>query len=174
MLHIARLIQFALRLVQLANFSIGKKSSHHNRASPMLYGDLSSFTNSSSHVDSSIWVKDFKHWFVCPKDFFPILYCPVFVHLGSLVPFWHCFASSTVVSWQQFLSYRPALQSLLYAINADSFFNTTLVRLCSDVWSSQSSLTQVGDRWNCLLLLLLHWLNHPYYWACFVSFPDIS
>ena len=35
---IAGFIQFTLHLVQIPNFTSGKSSSHHNRASSMLYG----------------------------------------------------------------------------------------------------------------------------------------
>ena len=65
---------------------------HHNRPSPMLYGwcdtgGCSSFTNSLPHIDPPIWPKDFELWFVSPKDFILILYCPVFACLGPLGPF---------------------------------------------------------------------------------------
>ena len=58
----------------------------------MLYGwydagGCRSFTNSLPHIDPPMWAKDFKLWFVSPKDFITLLYCPVFVHLGKLEPF---------------------------------------------------------------------------------------
>ena len=63
MLHdavLVGLIQFALYLVQIPHFAMGKIP-HHNRASSMLYdwydrGDRSSFTNSSLHLDHPIWM----------------------------------------------------------------------------------------------------------------------
>ena len=58
--------------------------------------------------------------------------------------FCHCFASSTVVSWQQFC-YIGQLHSILLTMDVDIFFFTTLVQLWSDVWSSQLSVTQTGD-----------------------------
>ena len=74
------------------DFSIGKSPLHHKRASSMLYGwcdkeACSSFHNSSPHISPPIWAKDFELWFVSLNDFVPLLYYPVFVHLGSLKPF---------------------------------------------------------------------------------------
>ena len=43
------------------------------------------------------------------------------------------------------LPYRTASQSLLLAVDVDIFFSPTLVQLFSDVWSSQSFVTQAGD-----------------------------
>ena len=45
-----------------------------------------SFTNSSPHIDPPIWPKDLELWFISPKDFISLFYCPVFMHLGSLEP----------------------------------------------------------------------------------------
>ena len=89
---IADLIQFALHLGQIPGFAISKSPLNHNRASSMLYGwydtgNYSSFTNSLPHIDPPIWAKDFGLWFVIPKDFIPLLYCPVFVCLGPREPF---------------------------------------------------------------------------------------
>ena len=72
---------------------------YHNRASSMLYGwcaieGCSSFTNSSPHIDPRIWANDAELSFVSPKDFILLLYCPVFMRLGPLEPFWHCFLNS--------------------------------------------------------------------------------
>ena len=87
----ASLIQFALLLVKLPDFAIGKSPPQHNRFSSMLYGwcdtgGCSSFATSSLLINLPIWLKDFELWFVSPKNFIPLLYCPVFVHLGSLEP----------------------------------------------------------------------------------------
>ena len=77
------MIHFTLHLVQIPHLA------PHNRAFYMLYswcdtGGCSSFTNSSPHIDPPIWLKDFEHGFVSPKDFILLLYSPVFVGLGSL------------------------------------------------------------------------------------------
>ena len=50
-------------------------------------GGYISFTNSLPHIDPPIWSKDFEPWFISPKDFIPLLYCPVFERLGPLEPF---------------------------------------------------------------------------------------
>ena len=92
--------------LQLCNWQ--KPSTIHiNGASSMRYswcdtGSSSPFTQSLPHIDPLIWPKDFELWFICPKDFILLPYCPVFVCHGPPEPFWHCFVSSTVVSWQQF------------------------------------------------------------------------
>ena len=82
--------QFALHQVQIPDFASGKSPPCHKRHSAMLYkwcdtvrGGCNPFTNSSLYI----WPKDFELWFVSPKDFIPLLYCPVFVHLGLLEPF---------------------------------------------------------------------------------------
>ena len=90
---IVNLIQFALHLVQIPDFIIGKcPYQQHSRASSMLYGwcetgGWCSFTNSSPYIDPPIWSKDFELWFVRPKGFISLPYCLVFVCLGSLGPF---------------------------------------------------------------------------------------
>ena len=55
---------------------------------------VAAFTNSLPHTDPPIWLKNFKFWFVSPKNFIPLPW-----PAGA---FWHCFAFSTLVSWQQF------------------------------------------------------------------------
>ena len=62
---ITGLIQFALPLIQNPDFVIEKSPLHHNRVSSMPDGcrdtrGCSSFTNSSPHIDFSIWLKSFK------------------------------------------------------------------------------------------------------------------
>ena len=100
---------------------------HHNRASSMLYscgdsGGCSSFINSSRHINTSIWPKDFELWFVSPKDFIPLssLCVP-----GPTEAFWYCFVSTTVVSWHQFC----------HIGQLHRFFSSqkTFVQLCSDI-----------------------------------------
>ena len=95
---------------------------HHNRASSMLYGwydtgGCSSFPNSSLHIDLPIWPKDFELCSLNPNDFIPLLYCPVFVCFLTLFCFLNSGFSTTI------LSYRPASQSLLLTVNADTFFS---------------------------------------------------
>ena len=72
------------------------------------------------------------------------------------------------------LPYRTASQSLLLIVDIDTFF-TTLVQLCSEVWGSQPSVTQVDDSDEIVLcscccfwstsptigLLLFHFLMSP-------------
>ena len=89
---ITGLIQLPLHLVQIPDIGIGKSLPHYNQASSMLYGwcdtgACSSFTNSSPNIDPPIWAKSFEFWFISPEEFIPLLYCPVFVHLGPLDPF---------------------------------------------------------------------------------------
>ena len=103
---IACLILFALHLVQFLDLAIGESLPNHNKASSMLYcwcntGVCSSFTNSSPHIESPVSPKDFEFWFVCQKDFIPLLLSSLCAPLPTRA-FWNCFASSTVVSWQQF------------------------------------------------------------------------
>ena len=105
---IVSLIQFALHLKEIPDFAIC--NCHYNRASSMPYvwcdtGGCSSFTNSSLHIDPPIWAKDFKLWFISPKNFIPLLYCPIFVYLGPLEPFdilllplsWHQFCHIIII-----------------------------------------------------------------------------
>ena len=85
-------IPFALHQVQIPNYATGKIPLHYNRAFSMFYGwwdtgGCSSFTNSSPHIDPPIWLEVFELWFVSPKDFISLLYCPVFMHLGPLDTF---------------------------------------------------------------------------------------
>ena len=148
---IVGLIEFALHLVQIPNLAIGKSLPHHKRAFSMLYGQCdtgvcSSFTNTSQHIESPTWLRDFKLWFVSPKDFISLFYCQVFVCLCSLEPF-HIlllFLDSNSIIKASFT------ESSLYSGCRHIFF-TTLVQMGNDVWSSQLSITQAGDWWNCPL-----------------------
>ena len=70
---IAGLIQFALHLMHILDFAIGKSPIHYNIPSSMLYswcytGGCSSFMNSSPHIDLPIWVKDF--WDLKQESFY--------------------------------------------------------------------------------------------------------
>ena len=104
---IASLIKFAIHLVQIHNFAIGKSSQHQNRASSMLYNwydtmGCSSFPDSSSLLGLPIWLNDFELWLIGPKDFIPLLFCPVFVPLGQLEPFDIVLLPQQCFFWQQF------------------------------------------------------------------------
>ena len=103
--HSPGLIQFALRLVQIPDFAIDKSSSYHDRASSIFYGwcdigGCSSFTNSSPCIDPLIWDDDFelhRSKGLCSTVLLSNLCAP-----EPIEAFWQFFASTTVVSWQQF------------------------------------------------------------------------
>ena len=91
---IAGLNHFAITLVQIPEFAVHESHTHtlHNEDFTMLNswcntGGCNSFSNSSQHIDPTIWAKDFELWFVSQKDFIPLLYCQFFVCLGPLMPF---------------------------------------------------------------------------------------
>ena len=138
---ITSLIQFALHLVHIPNFAISKCPPHHNTASSMLYGRCDtegccSFTNSLLHIDTPIWAKDFE-----------LDSTALFSNLWVLLPtgpFWHCFASLTVVSWQQFC-YTGQFHWVFSLLWMLTHFFTTLVQLHSEVSNSQPSVMQACD-----------------------------
>ena len=126
-----------------------KAPPHDNRASSMLYDwcdkvGCVSFPNSSLYIDHLIWPKDFKHWFISPKDFIPILYCPVFVCLGPLEPF-----DIVLLPQQWFLDSNSTIEANFTVSSSHSgcwyIFFMILVQLYSDVWSSQPSVIQDDD-----------------------------
>ena len=89
-----------------------QKTTPPSRASSMVYcwcdvRGCSSFTNSSLLIDTPIWPKDFKLWFVCPKESILLFYCSVFVCLvhWSLLRLF-CFLNSGFLT--AILLYRPA------------------------------------------------------------------
>ena len=100
--------------------------------------------------DPLIWRKDFELLFVRPKDFFTLLH--VLSSLCARWPtgaFWHWFASSTVVSWQQI--YRIGQLHRVFSSQwMVIHFVTTLVQLCSNVWSSHPSVTQSDEIFLCI------------------------
>ena len=82
---------------------------HHSRTLNMFYGRFetggcSSFNNSSLHTDPPIWPKYFELWFTSPKDFIPLLNCPVFVCLGPLEHF-----DIILIPRQNFLDWNSAI-----------------------------------------------------------------
>ena len=107
---IAGMIQFALHLVQIPDFAIGKglPPTHTITEPPpcftvgVIQGGCRSFPNFSQHIDPLIWHKDFKLWFVSLKEFIPLLYWSSLCAPRPIGAFWNCFAFSKVVSWQQF------------------------------------------------------------------------
>ena len=110
---IASLIQFVLHLVQILDFAIGKRLTHHNRAFSILYAwwdteGCSCFTNSSLYINPCIWPKVFELWFFSPKDFILLLYSPVFVCLDPMDPF-----NIVLLSQQWFLDSNSAIQAIL-------------------------------------------------------------
>ena len=94
--------QYAIHLVQIPNFVIGRSFCIITEPRPyfmvgLIQGGCSSFTNSSQHIEP-IWPQDLKLWFISPKDFIPLLKWvklhkdwtidyPVFVQLDPLKPF---------------------------------------------------------------------------------------
>ena len=121
---IASLIQNALHMVQIPDFAIGKNLPHHNTGSSMLYGwcdteGCSPFTNSLPHIDPPIWPKDFKLWFVSPKDLIPLLQFLCTLANWSLLTLFSFLNSSFLTA---ILPYRPASQSLLLTADVDTFF----------------------------------------------------
>ena len=157
---IAGLIQFALHLVQIPDFAVGKCPTPHNRASSMFYGwcdtvGCCSFTNSLLHIDPPISLKDFELWYVSPKDFIPLLYCSVFVHL------WHCFTSSTVVSWQQFCHIGQLHKVFFSLWMLTHFFQDIGSVVKWDLGQSIFCHASWWFWWNCLLLLFFLLVYQP-------------
>ena len=117
---IASLIQFALCLLQIPDFAIGKSS-------PL-------------HVLQLVWYRGLQllhqlfaaHRFISPKDFISLLYCP------ATGDFWHCFASPTVISWQQFCHIGQ-----LHRVFSSQYMLTHIFHnMYSDVWSCQPFVIQ--------------------------------
>ena len=125
---------------------------HYNRAFCILYGwydtdtgACSSFTNSSQHIDSLIWAKEFELWFTS-------LYSTALLFIlcvpWSTGDFWHCFDSSTVVSWPQFCS----------------------IGQLHRVFSSQLMLTHFSWYWfNCAVILEQSTFCHASWWLMKLS-----
>ena len=142
----------------------------------MLYGwwdtgCCCSFTNSSPHIDPPIWPKDFKCWFVSPKDFIPLRYCPVFVHLSHLELF------DIVLLPQQWfliaiLPYRPTSQSLLLIEDTDRFFSWHWFS-CAVRFGAVSKLVTLMKLSTALIIAfglpaLLLVLFYPIYWCLLI------
>ena len=84
--------------------------------------------------------------------------------------FWHCFTSSTVVSWYHFC-YITQLHRVSFSQWILTHFFMTFIQLCIDVWSSQPPVTQAGQ-WNSHLFLLI-WAYSPtfgFVLSCFLMF----
>ena len=68
--------------------------------------EVAAFSLNLCRIELSIWPKDFKLWFVSPKEFIPRLYCPVFVLLAYFILLiLFCFNSGFLIT---ILQYRPA------------------------------------------------------------------
>ena len=98
----------------------------------------------SPHIFPPIRPKDLKLWIVSPKDFIPLICCPAFVRIGQLEPFDMVWLSLLVVSWLQFCNIGQ-LHGVFSSQWLLTHSFTTLVQSCSDVSSSQHSVTQAGD-----------------------------
>ena len=86
--------------------------------------------------------------------------------------FWHCFATSTMVSSLQFC-HIGQLHSVFF-----SWWMLTKHEIGSIVqWCLElSAFFDVNwwQWWNCPLFLLLLLVYQPNFWSCFVPFPDVS
>ena len=109
---IASLVQFALHLVQITDFAISKSPPHTHTHTiterppsftvNVTQGDLQLFhqlfnAHRSSHLTQRFWtlIRQFKGLFFTARLSGLYVFWPTGV-------FWHCFASSTTVSWQRF------------------------------------------------------------------------
>ena len=80
----------------------------------VITGDSCSFTYSWSHVDSSIWPKISNFDLSAQGLYSTVMLSSLWVS-WPIGTFWHSFASSTVVSWQQ------ASKSLLLKVDVEIF-----------------------------------------------------
>ena len=119
---IACLIQFALHLVQIPEFAIGKSSLYTITEPPPCFT-----------VGVILGVAALLPTLHCFVQFFCAL-----AHWSLLFCFFNCGFLTAI------LPYRPASQNLLFTVVVRFFF-TTLVQLCCDFWSSQLSVMQAGD-----------------------------
>ena len=139
------LLHFALHLLKILDFTIGKSPLTITAPPPcFMFGviqDSSSFIHSLQQRDTPIWLNFFGLEFVKPKDFTPIAYCPVFVGLGPLEPF------DIVLQPQQwFLDSNSAI----YDSNTELSLQSGCWYIFSKHWSgnvlsNQPSVTQVGE-----------------------------
>ena len=122
---IVRPIQFALHLVQIPDFVIGKSlpPRRHNRAPSMLYswcdewGRMQLFHQPLAAHRPSYLTQRFQTLIHQSKGHYStalLLNLFVLWHTGA---FWHCFALSSI------LPYKPASQSLLLTVDVDTFFS---------------------------------------------------
>ena len=85
--------------------------------------------------------------------------------------FWHCFASSKMVSWQQFLHSRVFSSHGYW-----HFFFATLVQLCSVIWSNPAFCHSSWWRWwnfpviqNYIVLCKFKWWYNVTFCKMFYS-----
>ena len=125
-----------------------KTTSHHDRASSMLYSFYyargnCSFTNSLPYRPSYI-TERFRTLIRQSKKLYSTALLSSLCAPWPTEASWYCLVSSTVVSWQQFYL-TGELQRGFSSQWMRTYFFTILVKLCSDVWSSQPSVKQAGD-----------------------------
>ena len=99
-----------------------------------------SLTNSSPHVDPVIWPKEFELWFISPKNFTPLLYCPVFMLFCPMEPFDIIFLPQ-----QWFLDCNSDIYTSFIESSPYSGCWHIFSRYWCDVWSNQPPLTQTGN-----------------------------
>ena len=112
-------------------------------------GGCSYFTNALQHIDPSIWLKDFKLWFIVQRT---LLHCSIIQSLCALA-YWSlltlfCFLNNGFLT--AILAYKPASQSSIHN-GCWHIFSMTLLQTSLHNWTSQPSVMQAGDWWNCPL-----------------------
>ena len=151
---IASLIQFAILLMQIPDFPIGKNTPNYkkNYALWLVWYGVAAILPTLCHTQTLLFDPKISNFdSSVQRTFFPPLFCPVFVHLGSMEPF----ASSTTVSWLQFYHIGQLHRVFSQWMLTDFF--TTLVQLSSDVWRSQPSFTRAGDSDEIVLCSCCFW-----------------
>ena len=148
---IANLIQFALHLVQIRDFAIGKSTHPHTHTITELPPCF--MVGVISNLDSSV-----------QKTFY---------HFSIVQSLWNfltlfCFFNSVFFTLQQFChidQFHRVFSSLWMLTD---FFFMTLVQLCSDIWSSQPSVSQAGDSDEIVLF------SSYYFWSASPTFSELS
>ena len=145
----------------------------------MLYGwrdtrGCRSFTKSLLLIEPSIWPKEFERWFVSPKDFFTLLYCPFFA-FWFIGDFWHSFASPNVVSWHNsaiwvsFADCSPH-NGCWYIFSRHQF---SCAMMSEAVTFLSHKLVDSDEIVLCSCRYFWSTSLH-YFWSCFVPIPDVS
>ena len=123
---IAGLVQFVLHLVQIW-FAIGK-SPHtlqniFHALQLVWYRGLKLFHQSFAAHSPSYLTQVFQTLIRQYKGLYSTVVLSSLCAPWLTGAFWHCFASSTVFSWQQFCRMGPASQSFLIIVDVDTFFH---------------------------------------------------